>query len=250
MSDYALWWSPDSTKLAFLRFDETNVDEFSYPVYNPSPDPNKVVPYPEYVTMKYPKPGYNNPLVSVHVFDLEGYLAAQEPEEEWHALEKVEREDTAPVPTNHVVTLYWEGQRLAKDSIIQEVAWVHNATLIIKETNRASDDGSAILFDLSHRLDRMGIAVRSLGKNGELSDGGWIDAVRRDLGITKLNQCRLFRSPKISIAFRSRWSVPTLPILISCPMMKATTISRCSALLTRVFQNGLLLALGKSQVAC
>ena len=188
MSNYALWWSPDSTKLAFLRFDETNVDEFSYPVYNPSPDPNKVVPYPEYVRMKYPKPGYHNPLVSVHIFDLKGYLATQESEEEWHALEKVEREDIAPVPTNHVVTLYWEGQRLAKDSIIQEVAWVHNATLIIKETNRAGDDGSAILFDLSHRLDRMGMVVRSLGKNGELSDGGWIDMVRRDLGVTRLKQ--------------------------------------------------------------
>jgi dipeptidyl aminopeptidase len=90
----------------------------------------------------------------------------------------------APVPASHVVTLSWEGQRLAKDSIIQEVAWVHNATLIIKEINRSGDDGSVILFDLSHRLDRMGIIVRTLGKNGEQSDSGWIDAVRRDLGIT------------------------------------------------------------------
>ena len=185
-SDYALWWSPDSTKLAFLRFDETNVAEFSYPVYNPSSDPNKVVPYPEYVTMKYPKPGYRNPLVSVHVFDLEGYLAAQATEEESNTLEKVESEDVAPVPASHVVTLSWEGQRLAKDSIIQEVAWVHNATLIIKEINRSGDDGSVILFDLSHKLDRMGVVVRTLGKNGEQSDSGWIDAVRRDIGITRV----------------------------------------------------------------
>ncbi len=250
MSDYALWWSPDSAQLAFLRFDETNVEEFSYPVYNPSPDPNTVVPYPEYVRMKYPKPGYRNPLVSVHIFDLKGYLAAQESEEEWHTLEKVEREDTAPVPASHVVTLSWEGQRLAKDSIIQEVAWVHNATLIIKETDRSGNDGSVILFDLSHRLDRMGVIVRSLGKNGELSDSGWIDMVRRDLGMTKVKQCRPFRSHNISIVFRNRWSAPTLLILISCPMKKATTTSRCSALLTRVFPSGLLLALGKSQAAC
>src|SRR5258706_13171051 len=79
-----------------------------------SSDSNKVVPYPEYVRMKYPKPGYRKPIVSVHSFDLEGYLAAQESEEEWHTLEKVERQDAAPVPTSHVVTLSWEGQRLAK----------------------------------------------------------------------------------------------------------------------------------------
>lgn len=183
-SDYALWWSPDSAKLAFLRFDETSVEEFSYPVYNPSPDPNKVVPYPEYVTMKYPKPGYPNPIVSAHVFDLEGYLAngtAQDDGEELKVLDKVERANSALVPADHVVTLSWEGQRPAKDNIIQEVAWVHNATLIIKEINRSGDDGSVILFDLSHRLDRAGIIVRTLGKNGEESDGGWIEPVRRAL---------------------------------------------------------------------
>ena len=155
--------------------------------------------------MKYPKPGYRNPLVSVHVFDLKGYLAAQESEEELHTLEKVEREDTAPVPASHVVTLSWEGQRLAKDSIIQEVAWVHNATLIIKETDRSGNDGSVILFDLSHRLDRLGMIVRSLGKDGELRDSGWIDMVRRDLGIIKVHQCRPFHSHNISIVFQNRW---------------------------------------------
>lgn len=191
-SDYALWWSPDSAKLAFLRFDETHVEEFSFPVYNPSYDPYKVVPYPEYVTMKYPKPGYRNPLVSVHVFDLKGYLAggvAQAPGAELKTLEKVERANAAPVPASHVVTLSWEGQRPAKDSIIQEVAWVHNATLIVKEINRSGDDGNVILFDLSQRLGREGIAVRTLGTNGEQSDNGWIDAVRRGLGLTEVKWC-------------------------------------------------------------
>lgn len=134
--------------------------------------------------MKYPKPGYNNPIVSAHVFDLKGYLAdgaVQESGEEVKVLDKVERADSASVPASHVVTLSWEGQRPAKDSIIQEVAWVHNASLIIKEINRSGDDGSVILFDLSHQLDRTGVTVRTLGKNGEESDGGWIEAVRRAL---------------------------------------------------------------------
>ncbi len=253
MSDYALWWSPDSAGLAFLRFDETNVEEFSYPVYNPASDPNKVVPIQTRSSLSgiredetsqtwVPQSHRQRPYLC--------YLAAQEPEEEGHTLEMVERGDIAPVPATHVVTLSWEEQRLAKDSIIQEVAWVHNATLIIKETDRSGNDRSVILFDLSHRPDRMGMIVRSLGKNGELSDSGCIDMVRRDLGMTKVKQCRPFHSHNISIVFRNRWSAPTLPILISCPMKKATTTLRCSALLTRVFPSGLLLALGKSQAAC
>lgn len=30
--DKALWWAPDGSKLAFLRFDETEVPEFEYPI--------------------------------------------------------------------------------------------------------------------------------------------------------------------------------------------------------------------------
>ena len=73
-SDFALWWSPDSSKITFLVLDETQVNEYTFPIYNPTFDPNEVVPYPTQQTMRYPKPGYPNPLVSAHVFDLEQYL--------------------------------------------------------------------------------------------------------------------------------------------------------------------------------
>jgi len=60
-SDYALWWSPDSQKVAFLAFDETLVDEYVFPIYNPTQDSSAIIPYTTDVVMKYPKPGYNNP---------------------------------------------------------------------------------------------------------------------------------------------------------------------------------------------
>src|ERR1700733_3808207 len=75
-SDYALWWSPDSKKVAFLAFDETLVDEYVFPIYNPTQDSSAIIPYTTDVVMKYPKPGYKNPLVSLHVFDLERYESA------------------------------------------------------------------------------------------------------------------------------------------------------------------------------
>ena len=162
-SKYAMWWSPDSSKIAYLRFDETDVDEFTFPIYNPTEDANTVIPYPKHVTMRYPKPGYANPLVSVHVFDLNGYLAA------------VDAEFPAPLSRNKW-ELSWEDQRPQTDSIIQEVAWIDENSLIVKEINRSGNVGNVVLFNLQYP-DRRGSIVRRLGKNGEEGDSGWIDSV-------------------------------------------------------------------------
>ncbi len=56
-------WSPDGTKIAYIRFDETRVPEFTMMKYHDSL-------YPEYVTFKYPKVGERNSLVKVKIFDL------------------------------------------------------------------------------------------------------------------------------------------------------------------------------------
>jgi len=56
-------WSPDGNKIAFLRFDESEVKEFTMTLYNKDL-------YPEYETFKYPKVGEKNAIVSVHIFDV------------------------------------------------------------------------------------------------------------------------------------------------------------------------------------
>ena len=53
--DSALWWSPDSQRVAFLRLDETKVEWFDYPIYNTGDDSFDVHPYPSRATMRYPK---------------------------------------------------------------------------------------------------------------------------------------------------------------------------------------------------
>ncbi|KAF9482998.1 hypothetical protein BDN70DRAFT_874224 [Pholiota conissans] len=159
-ANYALWWSPDSSKIAFLSFDETAVPEFTFPIYNPTENSNAVIPYTTEVTMKYPKPGYDNPLVTVHIFDLGGFLSDNDDVEE------------------ETFTLDWDSRHPTNDSIISEVAWVGNTTLILKEVNRNADDGNVVLFDLSEEnfsARALGKVVRKLGKNGEQGDDGWID---------------------------------------------------------------------------
>ena len=56
-------WSADSKKLAFIRFDETLVPEFSMAVYHKDL-------YPTIETFKYPKAGEKNAVVSLHIFDV------------------------------------------------------------------------------------------------------------------------------------------------------------------------------------
>lgn len=163
-NDYSLWWSPDSSKIAFLRLDETAVDEYHFPIYNPTDDAHSVIPYPEDVTIKYPKPGYDNPIASVHVFDLTSYL-------EFPVLLSV---------ADTTFELEWAGRLSTNNSIISQVTWVDNSTLIVKEVNRAADQGGIIFFNfemLAPGQIAYGEIVRRLGKHGEEGDDGWIDPV-------------------------------------------------------------------------
>jgi len=60
--DQAFAWSPDGSKLAFYRFDESNVVEFHMPKYGGL--------YPEDYKFKYPKAGEDNSEVKIGVYDL------------------------------------------------------------------------------------------------------------------------------------------------------------------------------------
>jgi dipeptidyl-peptidase-4 len=58
----AFFWSPDSKKIAYYRFDETEVPEYSMTVFDKL--------YPTEYKYKYPKAGEKNSNVSIHVFDI------------------------------------------------------------------------------------------------------------------------------------------------------------------------------------
>ncbi|WP_348824284.1 S9 family peptidase [Flavobacterium aestuarii] len=56
-------WSKDSRKIGYIRFDESEVPEFSMSIFKKSL-------YPEMQTFKYPKAGEKNSLVSLHIYDV------------------------------------------------------------------------------------------------------------------------------------------------------------------------------------
>lgn len=63
-------WSPDSKLLAFVKFDETKVPEYSFPLYiDNTKEKGELTTYPSTYKYKYPKAGENNSIVSVCVYD-------------------------------------------------------------------------------------------------------------------------------------------------------------------------------------
>jgi dipeptidyl-peptidase 4 len=67
----ALEWSPDSKEIAYIRFDESAVKEYSFPLYKASfPALEQYDLYPGQYIYKYPKAGETNSTVSVQVFNI------------------------------------------------------------------------------------------------------------------------------------------------------------------------------------
>ncbi|MEM6262728.1 MAG: S9 family peptidase [Bacteroidota bacterium] len=58
----AFAWSPDNRRLAFFRFDESEVPQFDMTMYGSL--------YPQDYQFKYPKAGEKNSVVTIHIFDL------------------------------------------------------------------------------------------------------------------------------------------------------------------------------------
>lgn len=63
-------WNASSDKIAFIRFDETNVPEFSMDIYNQGL-------YPVQQVFKYPKAGEKNAVVSLHMYDVKASTTKQ-----------------------------------------------------------------------------------------------------------------------------------------------------------------------------
>ncbi|KAF9362944.1 hypothetical protein BGX34_005222 [Mortierella sp. NVP85] len=145
-----LWWSPDGTAIAFLRFDESNVPEYHFSLY--MDNQLDAQPYPRDVMMKYPKAGFPNPTVNLHVYSLKS------------AIVPTEAQPLGPVGLNSVFE--------PDNTIIAEVAWVtvDSQELLVKIQNRVQNHEKLVLVNPSTLAGKV---VREWDAGKE--DGGWID---------------------------------------------------------------------------
>jgi dipeptidyl-peptidase-4 len=116
----AFEWNSDGSKIAFLRFDETNVPEFSMDVYGTGL-------YQEPHVFKYPKAGENNSLVTLNLLDVaSGKIASVDlndayyvPRIKWKNNKNMLSVQTLNRHQNHL-TMYSVNAKTSKVSILLE----------------------------------------------------------------------------------------------------------------------------------
>jgi dipeptidyl-peptidase-4 len=84
----AFEWSPDGQKIAFIRFDESEVPEFNMQLWGKL--------YPQDYKFKYPKAGESNAKVSIHLYDL--------------VSKKTVKADTGTETDIYLPRIYWTGE--------------------------------------------------------------------------------------------------------------------------------------------
>lgn len=166
-SDIVMWWSPQGDKLAFLKFNDTLVPEFTIPYYVQEGHEE----YPELVSIKYPKPGYTNPTVELVVANLGKHGDFR----------------------LHQAVL--ESEQIT-EKLITEVLWVSDDFVMVKTSNRASDmlevfmvsakDKASAKLIRSHHAEKSWFEVTStalyIPKNESLGRkvDGYVDVIVQD----------------------------------------------------------------------
>jgi len=74
-SDHAPWFSPKGKYLAYVQFNDTQVNWYQFPWYGPA-----TKAYTSIRKIAYPKPGYANPTVAIYVIELATLKQVELPE--------------------------------------------------------------------------------------------------------------------------------------------------------------------------
>jgi dipeptidyl aminopeptidase len=195
-SDTAMWWSPDGKHLSYLSFDDTEVPVYDYPIYNSArnkqlakrsndEDANKqwlehsrqllainpnsksrFASYPQDVQIRYPKPGFPNPKVSLHIFRLDKWAKDKDYKPQKNLI-KVEYSSKKEF-TNKVA--------YPKDPIFTDVVWsADSKSAIVRIANRIQNHIFTAVVDVN---DDIAYIVRSekAGKDyaeGAKGDDAW-----------------------------------------------------------------------------
>ncbi|GMF60262.1 unnamed protein product [[Candida] boidinii] len=113
-SDVSIWWSQDETFFSFLKLNDEKVPTYDLDYYI-SEEPDKTLKYPNIKELKYPKPGFNNPIPSIHIYSIKD-----------KTIYDIDNDDNI------------QDDVLGKDFVLYDASWVSNTELLLKETNRES----------------------------------------------------------------------------------------------------------------
>lgn len=138
-SDRAIWWSPDESSFILMKTNDTNVATQNLEYFTKQGN----VKYPAVFDLKYPKPGGENPIVSLFRYE----IAKDE-------LKEIERSEST----------------LGPDYVIYGAAWIDSKNFLIKETDRSSKILNYRLFEVENSKTRITYQV-----DAEKEFSGWIE---------------------------------------------------------------------------
>lgn len=134
----AFEWNKTGTRLAYIRFDEREVPEFSMDVYGQTL-------YPQQQVFKYPKAGENNSVVSLHLYALESGETHQADLGEAYYIPRIKWTSDADLLSVQVLNRHQNHLKLYFYN-----AEEHNADLVLEENDDAYVD---ITNDLTFLAD-------------------------------------------------------------------------------------------------
>ena len=120
----AFAWNPTGEKIAFLKFDETEVPEFSMDLFGKDL-------YPTQQVFKYPKAGESNSKVSLHMYDVESGSAQE--------IDLEDQEDLASASSENIMKEY-------SDFYIPRIKWSANPMLLSVQILNRHQNNLDLLF--------------------------------------------------------------------------------------------------------
>ncbi len=183
-----MWFSPGGSKLVYLRLDETAVPVYEFPVYNPDHyRAGLTTPYQQMTKMKYPKPGFPNPIVSVKMIDLDEIRSATKKGASLRPTQfTLHSPNSDKGKTDNEVDRLLSSDAGIKERLVTEVKWVSDSELLVRETDRYSDVMRVVNFDLSpsriqQQQSRTGTDVEGevvRRQDARADKSGWIRAAQ------------------------------------------------------------------------
>ncbi|BFZ62264.1 hypothetical protein YB2330_003352 [Saitoella coloradoensis] len=158
------WFSPTNAHVAYLRTNESQTPTYEIPYYIPENSRDDIRAYPENLAVKYPKPGFPNPVTEMYFYTIPPETTDDNPD--------------ANIGTPFTIPI--EGDFSPGERIITELAWVGQDTALMHITNRDSSVLKTVILDITART---GYVVRTTDITAE--DGGWFEVTRETRWVPK-----------------------------------------------------------------
>lgn len=138
-NDEAIWWAPDDSKFIFAKFDDTEVDDYTFPRYTANQQ------YSPLTSIKYPKPSRSNPKVQLFYYSIGG---------------------------NEIFNVNMDHPE-SDEVILYDAEWIGPDNFLFKITDRYSKELSVKVFDTAKT------ELLNTRKHNASEYNGWIDKSKK-----------------------------------------------------------------------